>query len=798
MSSKLIIGNLFFCLLLISFDARAYYCSNSDSINYGLSTSGLGCSLVSNEGSIAISSGESAIVASDFTIASGVVNAGLIDVNSGSGIRLLDGGFVDNGIRNTGTISSLYSDGIEINGDSGIDSASPIFINSPRASYYKGVAIYNSGTINANTMHSFLYSDNPSAIKIANNVTVNGDIVNDISGSISSYSNGIYVSNSIVDGAIVNQGSIGYNVGGVYVDHNSYVESIENYGTFTGGASGNKGIFLENDSSVGSIINSGIISATNGYAVYTAGAIGSVINSSGATMSGIGGIVMVGGNIYNLQNYGSITVTCVCSSTINVSAGASITNVYNAGIMSGRRYNVTNYDRIENFTNYGAITVDEGYSAIFNHKDLGSIGNLNNLQGAGSSAGALTICCKLPENYNIVINDFSNYGQLSAKGESGNIDGVVNFGIYPASTIAKGNYSSVLKGVYLDNLGQSSGDYNGFKWSLKEIDNALGIWDLVVTGAATEDTQNSLKLSLNSLENIYAMQASIINNDLNYDCWVFGKKNMCVQVGGRYTRLMPGHDSSAAAVLVTSYRTSEKSRIGLWIDQSLFSNSLIDNSNALVTLGNAPLFGLFAVWNKNKNNRGLEIKFNAAYGVRDLTLKRQVVGSSEAGSGTTSLNSRAASVVLSYNVAQDPILVATPYVGVRYTEIGFNDYTEKFSDDVTAPLAYKSLTTKSATILFGIKLLNHINLNRNLVVSAGVGGEHDLLNNNSSYIASGISGLTEIAFSGKFRTTRPVANFSSYYKINSKQRIGLDVFYRKEFFAKMSTISGVLSYTVGF
>ena len=46
-----------------------------------------------------------------------------------------------------------------------------------------------------------------------------------------------------------------------------------------------------------------------------------------------------------------------------------------------------------------------------------------------------------------------------------------------------------------------------------------------------------------------------------------------------------------------------------------------------------PLIGLFGAWNERLDGTGTEVKVSAAYGQKNATITRQVVGTSEAGSG---------------------------------------------------------------------------------------------------------------------------------------------------------------------
>ena len=76
-----------------------------------------------------------------------------------------------------------------------------------------------------------------------------------------------------------------------------------------------------------------------------------------------------------------------------------------------------------------------------------------------------------------------------------------------------------------------------------------------------------------------------------------------------------------------------------------------------------------------------------AYGQKRMTINRQIVGSSEAGSGTTSLNSQGVQVLGKHGFGVTDAFVVSPYAGLRYVENTSGGYTEGTSASVNSPLA---------------------------------------------------------------------------------------------------------------
>ena len=132
-------------------------------------------------------------------------------------------------------------------------------------------------------------------------------------------------------------------------------------------------------------------------------------------------------------------------------------------------------------TNTGTITEGNGYYGI---NYTGSINTINNSQGAGNAAGALTLYGQMPQNYNVIINSPTNYGQLAITDPT-SIS--FNFGIDSSSTLTVGTYSDVFQGLPSTyNINGSSGSFGAFTYSLQydASQGAANDWSLVVSASA--------------------------------------------------------------------------------------------------------------------------------------------------------------------------------------------------------------------------------------------------------------------------------------------------------------------------
>lgn len=281
-------------------------------------------------------------------------------------------------------------------------------------------------------------------------------------------------------------------------------------------------------------------------------------------------------------------------------------------------------------------------------------------------------------------------------------------------------------------------------------------------------------------------------NGFTYDCPIFDRNGVCVSAGGRNTTVQAQGINNTSGLLISSYRLDKNnSRIGAWIDQNLSVSG-----PGTVQLGNStPMIGLFGVWSQRPDDLGAEAKVGFAYGQKGVTVNRQVVGTSEAGTGGSQLNTQGAQVSAKYGFAMPGEFIIAPYVGMRYTQNNMGGYTEATSANVFAPLTYAPLNTNATTALAGAELKYKAIPQTTLFASAGV--ESDTNTSNGTYSATGINGLTPINFNPNPVKTRPAASLGGYYDITKTQRFGVTGIYRQEPFQAVSTTTVIATYTIG-
>ena len=612
-----------------------------------------------------------------------------------------------------------------------------------------------------------------------------GNLVNN-AGVVGGGRDGISVESMV--GTLTNNGSInGYNSWAIQIE-SSNASQITNNGAI--------GIIT------GSSYNFGIRNATLGMLINNRDGIISINEDSAHA------IWVESGNISNLINYGQIIATGINARGIYLRGygdeempSSAISLLTNYGTISGGVAGILvddsgTYDAhnsIGTLNNLGVITSTS--SGGFGISNFGTITTLNNTQGGNSGSAAttaLTYDGNVPTNYNIGIVSSTHYGQLAVNRLTSGTSAITNFGIYGTPLLTSRTYAGVLtNNVSVTNL-QATYD----NMSLALVNNALtGAYDLTFTGASLMGTQQSLVNTANALAPVYAMQNSVIVNSFTYDCTLFDVNNICISVGGRNTAVSAANGlNNTSALLIAAYRPHPNYRIGAYADQNLSVN----NAGSTVNLSNnTPLIGLFGAWNERLDGTGTEVKVSAAYGQKDTTITRQVVGLSEPGSGSSTLNSQGAQVTAKYGFAVMDKAIVSPYVGVRYTQNNMGGYTEGTSSSVTAPLTYSALNTNATTALAGVGASYKVIPVVTTFASAGV--ETDTNTANGTYVATNtsIGTLTPVNFNANPVRTRPTATLGAYYDVAKNQRLGITGIYRQEAYQAVSTTTVMATYTIG-
>ena len=699
------------------------------------------------------------------TISIGVTGTGNTIINTASGeISAVVGSI---GIYNDGTINTLTNSGTISVGNFGYG-----IFNSFTGTI---TTLTNSGTISAGNFGIGIINDGTGTITTLTN-----------SSTISAGTGGIGIINEGTIDTLTNLGTISAGDNGYGIANDGAIGTLTNSGTISVGTGG---FGIDNVGTINTLTNSGVISAlTGGIALSNVGAI-TLLDNSGTITAGFDGRgINNTGTVSTLANSGTISagdgglgIFNTFSSTIGTLINSGTISVGNSGV------GIVNVGTIDTLTNSGTISVGNSGVGIVNLDTIGTLNNAQGGNGATSATTALTYSGNLPTNYNMVISSATRFGQLAVTDPVGSI---TNFAILGTPLITTRKYAGVLSGTAAP-TGVSSGTIDNMRWSLTANGAAF---DLTFVGASLIGTQQSLINTANALAPVYALQNAVLSNGFSYDCPVFGEHNVCVTAGGRNTAVSAANGlNNTSALLIAAYRIKPTLRVGAYADQNLSVN----NAGGTVNLGNStPLIGLYGVWNQRLDNTGTEVKVAAAYGQKNTSVNRQIVGLSEAGTGSSNLNSQGAQIIVKYGFAVVPDVLVSPYVGVSYTQNNMGGYTESTSAQVTDPLTYSALNTNATTALAGFGAAYRFIFKATLFASARVAT--DINTSNGTYSATGITGLIPVNFNPNPVKTRRTATLGAYYDIVKNQRIGIMGIYRKESYKAISTSTVMATYTVGF
>jgi autotransporter-associated beta strand protein len=568
------------------------------------------------------------------------------------------------------------------------------------------------------------------------------------------------------------------------------------------------------DSAVGvhgklTIINSGTggsvgLAGVNTYSGGTEVDAGANLVISSASNIGTGALALVGTSttpatlttIANMTIANAITVSgdpvfSVAPNTTTTIA-APITDGVPAGDVVVSGGGTLNLTAVNTYT--GQTTVDAGSTLALSGS--GSIATSSSLTNKGS----FDITGK-GSNVSVASYTQSSTGNLAMNFSAGSNQQLLVTG---AASLAGGL-----------SLNANSGTYSAGKYTLLTANGLTGTFSSLSTNLASftrlgygltydandvylvftpnsADTQQSLVNISQALQSTFTLQNSVLANSFSYDCTEFGANGICISAGGRNTAVQAEGINNTSGLLIAAYRPHPSYRMGAYADQNLSTNS----PGGTVKLGNnTPLIGAFAAWNERLDGTGAEIKVSAAYGQKNATVTRAVVGTSDPGTGSSNLISQGAQITAKYGFAVIPEVIVSPYLGIRYTQNNMGGYTEGTSATVTAPLTYSALNTNATTALAGVGASYRVIPTVMTFASAGV--ETDTNTANGTYSASGVTGLTPVNFNANPVKTRPTVTVGAYYDIEKNQRLGITGIYRQEPYQAVSTTTVLATYTVG-
>lgn len=309
-------------------------------------------------------------------------------------------------------------------------------------------------------------------------------------------------------------------------------------------------------------------------------------------------------------------------------------------------------------------------------------------------------------------------------------------------------------------------------------------------GSSASDTDTSLNILALYLKGVINYQSSSLNQSLNYDCSYFGKNNFCMSGGLRNTNSKD--NDSQSAVVIAAAKINNQLRVGGYIDEVVRRN--FDSKMKLTN--NTPMIGVFAKYNE-QGDFGLKASLSAGYIDQDVKSTRTVSGTSEPGSGTSSINTTGIQAEIKYGISHSAFLTVSPYVGYRNTQTTRDKYTEETSSSVTSPLTYNKIKQNEETLFAGVELKSHFNTT-DTFATLNFGYEHANKFSINNLSTTGVSGTSDINLSSNIDKTRPVLMASFNKDLDQAGRLSLNFDRRQHAYSPTNSTNLTVQYMVGF
>ena len=565
--------------------------------------------------------------------------------------------------------------------------------------------------------------------------------------------------------------------------------TVNNTGTITA----EDGIYTNNSSitinnNIGGMISGIVWEESRGIYVTNTSATTTIINAG--TIFGLGTGIYVFGADTTITNTGRILGTGALSEGIHLKSGGTVTN---SGSITGIKHGISSKSGTATITNTG--TISGGDSDINNNSQL----TLYNEQGKDGS-DPLTLSGKLPISYTMKVTSDSDYGQLSALSGT---RGSMSFDLETTNLNPNLNYTEVLSGVSASQLTDSAGNfkYSGteYGWEL-EYQSSTGDWDIDFDSLAEVMTDNEATFpTFASNVSVAFNQTVAVANFAQqvYQCNTFAENNICAAVAGRYTDLNNPENESAAAVLIGGYRFDSHASINVFYDRSMYHSS----SNSVDFSNQGPLIGLRLNLQQNEDGTGLQFTAANTYQAQDVRLTRvSVIEDSEPGSGNTDINTETYAAELKYGILLNADTFVNPYVGIQYSMVETDGYTEDDAGSVQFPLTFQSISDETTTIKGGLELKRSV-FSSMAYLFGRIGVEHDIQDSGSNQLKAsyGSNTLTATLNNDK-NETRMNGLVGMDYFITPNQKVTALAHYQELPWGGSSSdaITGFASYTIGF
>lgn len=493
-------------------------------------------------------------------------------------------------------------------------------------------------------------------------------------------------------------------------------------------------------------------------------------------VGGLGGLAGVGGTAGNGGH--AVLLTGTENSVLNAGlirggdAGGATAQA-GAGILAA--------GEVTQIVNLGEIRGGAGQDSV-GIINIGTINRLVNAQGGATAGGAvsgLRYAGALPEQYEIVINSPTSYGQLAVAASELQIPGLaapveqttVRINTALSANFSTHSYPRVITGLNGENL---SGINLAFEASngvlaatTANADQAL-TWDLRVLNYGAD-------LALPQ-QHMLDRSAMVLRSELGrYDCDTFDAKGICVTGGVRHSGYTGTGDSSTAAsdfsfTLAAARKLSDSLRVGGFVSVG----GGTDGYTGIEVTNSYPTLGGFVAYSGQAAGAGLQARLSAAFKIEDARFTRfNLAGASRQVGGESSVETFGLSGQLGWGFKAGEALI-TPYVGFSGTNANRNAFGEEGLEAgaIEELFSYRDFEATQYTGFGGVRVEGP--LSEQVAYRMGAGFEYD-----ASYEIDAFS--LEAGFGGSSYTSgvkpddiRPMGSAGLSYKLAPNRSISLD------------------------
>lgn len=440
---------------------------------------------------------------------------------------------------------------------------------------------------------------------------------------------------------------------------------------------------------------------------------------------------------------------------------------------------------------------------------LGTLGGANSIANAVSADGSVIVGYSLTgagENHafkyidaSSTMIDLGTLGGDDSRARAVSADGSVIVGSSTLET-GEGRAFKYSNGVMIDigTLGGASSIAFGVS-----ADGSVIVGSAETSAGATHafvyrdrivdvnNTATSLYYNGAQLNSLINLTRSLIANNLKQDCDSFGANNLCLGASVRYSNVNNNNARQQAAILKAAYKFNDHLRVGFLLDQTFSSN----NPSNFKTSNDTPFTMFFANLAQHQDGSGLNFKVAGSYGKSTLDITRSaLLTNTEAGAGRANLTSHGFLGQVSYDKKLSDNLNIVPSLGILYSQISRNSYTETSGADF--PIYYQALKQTSSTAIAGLNLSYNASESLNLTLGGGL--EHDLQSKIDGY-AGNISYMGTFNLnSARITNNRAFFNTGASYNIADNQKISSNIYYGKQQFNNAYATMVYLGYMMGF